>query len=46
MGIGLGVGINRSNYAQGIFGAYATRVVADGGVVESGSCVDDFLPKK
>ena len=40
MGIGLGVGINRSNYAQGIFGAYATRVVADGGVVESGSCVD------
>jgi hypothetical protein len=40
MGIGLGVGINRSNYAQGIFGAYATRVVADGGVVEAGSCVD------
>jgi len=39
-GIGLGVGINRSNYAQGIFGAYATRVVADGGVVEGGSCVD------
>ena len=40
MGIGLGVGINRSNYAQGIFGAYSARVVADGGVVESGSCVD------
>jgi hypothetical protein len=40
MGIGLGVGINRSNYAQGIFGAYATRVVADGGVVEAGQCVD------
>ena len=40
MGIGLGVGINRSNYAQGIFGAYATRVVADGGVVEAGACVD------
>ena len=40
MGIGLGVGINRSNYAQGIFNAYSARVVADGGVVESGSCVD------
>lgn len=40
MGIGLGVGINRSNYAQGIFPAYQSRVIADGGVVESGSCVD------
>ena len=40
MGIGLGVGINRSNYAQGIFNAYSARVVADGGVVESGACVD------
>lgn len=40
MGIGLGVGINRSNYAQGIFNAYSARVVADGGVVESGTCVD------
>lgn len=40
MGIGLGVGINRSNYAQGIFNAYSARVFADGGVVESGSCVD------
>ena len=40
MGIGLGVGINRSNYAQGIFGAYATRVVADGGITEAGQCVD------
>jgi hypothetical protein len=40
MGIGLGVGINRSNYAQGIFSAYQSRVVADGGVTEAGSCVD------
>lgn len=40
MGIGLGVGINRSNYAQGIFNAYSARVVADGGVVEGGACVD------
>lgn len=40
MGIGLGVGINRSNYAQGIFNAYSARVVADGGVVEGGTCVD------
>ena len=40
MGIGLGVGINRSNYAQGIFGAYQSRVVADGGTTEAGSCVD------
>ena len=40
MGIGLGVGINRSNYAQGIFNAYQSRVVADGGVTEAGGCVD------
>jgi hypothetical protein len=40
MGIGLGIGINRSNYAQGIFGAYQSRVVADGGVTEAGACVD------
>ena len=42
MGIGLGVGINRSNYAQdsGIFVAYESRVIADGGVVEAGQCVD------
>ena len=40
MGIGLGVGINRSNYAQGIFGAYQSRVVADGGTTEAGGCVD------
>jgi len=40
MGIGLGVGINRSNYAQGIFNAYNARVVADGGVTEAGACVD------
>jgi hypothetical protein len=40
MGIGLGIGINRSNYAQGIFGAYQSRVTADGGVTEAGACVD------
>ena len=40
MGIGLGIGINRSNYAQGIFNAYSARVVVDGGVTEGGSCVD------
>jgi hypothetical protein len=40
MGIGLGIGINRSNYAQGIFGAYESRVLADGGVTEAGGCVD------
>lgn len=40
MGIGLGVGINRSNYAQGIFNAYNARVVADGGVTEAGNCVN------
>jgi hypothetical protein len=40
MGIGLGVGINRSNYAQGIFSAYQSRVVADGGVTEAGNCVN------
>lgn len=40
MGIGLGVGINRSNYAQGIFNAYSARVVADGGITEAGQCVD------
>ena len=40
MGIGLGIGINRSNYAQGIFSAYQSRVVADGGVTEAGNCVN------
>ena len=40
MGIGLGVGINRSNYAQGIFASYQSRVVADGGTTEAGGCVD------
>jgi hypothetical protein len=40
MGIGLGIGINRSNYAQGIFNAYQSRVIADGGVTEGGACVD------
>ncbi len=40
MGIGLGIGINRSNYAQGIFNAYQSRVTADGGVTEAGACVD------
>jgi hypothetical protein len=39
-GIGLGIGINRSNYAQGIFSAYQSRVIADGGVTEAGACVD------
>jgi hypothetical protein len=39
-GIGLGIGINRSNYAQGIFGAYQSRVIADGGITEGGACVD------
>jgi hypothetical protein len=39
-GIGLGIGINRSNYAQGIFNAYQSRVIADGGVTEAGACVD------
>jgi hypothetical protein len=39
-GIGLGIGINRSNYAQGIFNAYQSRVTADGGVTEAGACVD------
>jgi hypothetical protein len=40
MGIGLGIGINRSNYAQGIFNSYQSRVIADGGVTEAGACVD------
>jgi hypothetical protein len=40
MGIGLGIGINRSNYAQGIFNAYQSRVTADGGITEGGACVD------
>jgi hypothetical protein len=40
MGIGLGIGINRSNYAQGIFNAYQSRVIADGGITEAGACVD------
>ena len=40
MGIGLGIGINRSNYAQGIFNAYSARVVVDGGITEGGTCVD------
>ena len=40
MGIGLGVGINRSNYAQGLFASYQSRVVADGGTTEAGGCVD------
>jgi hypothetical protein len=36
----LGIGINRFNYAQGIFAAYQSRVIADGGVAEAGACVD------
>jgi hypothetical protein len=44
-GIGIGVGIGRQRFAQGgggggIFAAYAARVAADGGVTESGECVD------
>ena len=40
MWVGIGIGINRNRYAQGIFNAYSARVVADGGVTEGGSCVD------
>jgi hypothetical protein len=44
-GVGIGVGIGRQRFAQGgggggIFAAYAARVSADGGVTESGECVD------
>lgn len=40
MWVGIGIGINRNRYAQGIFNAYSARVVADGGVVEAGQCVN------
>jgi hypothetical protein len=40
MWIGIGIGINRNRYAQGIFNAYNLRVVADGGITEAGQCVD------
>jgi hypothetical protein len=38
--IGIGVGIGRQRFASGIFAAYAARVAADGGITESGQCVD------
>jgi hypothetical protein len=40
MFVGIGVGIGRNRFAQGIFNAYNARVVADGGVTEAGACVD------
>lgn len=40
MWVGIGVGIGRNRFATGIFGAYESRVIADGGVVEAGQCVD------
>lgn len=40
MFVGIGVGIGRQRFGGGIFSEYASRVVADGGVTEAGSCVD------
>jgi hypothetical protein len=40
MFVGIGVGIGRNRFAQGIFNAYNARVVADGGITEAGACVD------
>ena len=40
MFVGIGVGIGRQRFGGGIFSGYASRVVADGGVTEAGSCVD------
>jgi hypothetical protein len=40
MWVGIGIGINRNRYAQGIFGPYSIRVTADGGITEAGGCVD------
>lgn len=40
MFVGIGVGIGRNRFAQGIFNAYNLRVVADGGITEAGNCVD------
>ena len=39
-GVGLGIGVNRTNYSRGIFASYASSVLADGGVTEAGGCVD------
>jgi hypothetical protein len=40
MFVGIGVGIGRNRFAQGIFNAYNARVVADGGITEAGNCVN------
>jgi hypothetical protein len=40
MFVGIGVGIGRNRFAQGIFNAYNLRVIADGGITEAGACVD------
>jgi len=40
MFVGIGVGIGRNRFAQGIFNAYNLRVVADGGITEAGNCVN------
>jgi hypothetical protein len=40
MWVGIGVGIGRNRFATGIFNAYALRVTADGGITETGQCVD------
>jgi hypothetical protein len=40
MFVGIGVGIGRNRFAQGIFNAYNLRVVADGGITEAGQCVN------
>ena len=40
MFVGIGIGIGRQRFGGGIFSEYASRVVADGGVTEAGSCVD------
>ena len=36
--IGIGIGLGRQRF--GIFSAYQSRIIADGGVVEAGGCVD------
>jgi hypothetical protein len=40
MFVGIGVGIGRNRFAQGIFNAYNLRVIADGGITEAGNCVN------
>ena len=40
MFVGIGVGIGRNRFAQGIFNAYNARVIADGGITEAGACVN------